>query len=100
MLSCFNHAWLFETLQTVAYQVFYPLDSPGKNPGVDCHALLQEIFPTQESNSHLLGLLHWQAGALPLVPPRTVKINKQKSQLKSHEARSGSSHALGRQQSQ
>ena len=25
-------------------------DSPGKNTGVDCHALLQRIFPTQESN--------------------------------------------------
>ena len=30
-------------------------DSPGKNTGVDCHALLQEIFPTQGSNP---GLLH------------------------------------------
>ena len=30
-------------------------DSPGKNTGVGCHALLQGIFPTQESN---LGLLH------------------------------------------
>ena len=34
-----------------------------------CHALLQGIFPTQGSNLHLLGLLHWQAGSLPLVPP-------------------------------
>ena len=25
-------------------------DSPGKNTGVACHALLQGIFPTQESN--------------------------------------------------
>ena len=30
-------------------------DSPGKNTGVGCLALLQRIFPTQESNS---GLLH------------------------------------------
>ena len=30
-------------------------DSPGKNTGVDCHTLLQGIFPTQESNH---GLLH------------------------------------------
>ena len=28
-------------------------DSPGKNTGVGCHALLQEIFPTQESNPSL-----------------------------------------------
>ena len=25
-------------------------DSPGKNTGVGCHALLQGIFPTQGSN--------------------------------------------------
>ena len=30
------------------------------------HALLQEIFPTQGLNPHLLRLLHWH---LPLVPP-------------------------------
>ena len=29
-------------------------DSPGKNTGVGCHALLQGIFPTQGSNSDLL----------------------------------------------
>ena len=31
--------------------------SPGKNTGVHCHALLQGLFPTQESNS---GLLHFR----------------------------------------
>ena len=30
-------------------------NSPGKNTGVGCHALLEEIFPTQGSNP---GLLH------------------------------------------
>ena len=29
-------------------------DFPGKNNGVGCHFLLQGIFPTQASNSHLL----------------------------------------------
>ena len=29
-------------------------DSPGKNTGVGCHALLQGIFPTQGSNPSLL----------------------------------------------
>ena len=28
-----------------------PWDAPGKNTGVGCHALLQEIFPTQKLNS-------------------------------------------------
>ena len=32
-------------------------DSPGKNTGVGCHALLQGIFPTQRSNP---GLLHYR----------------------------------------
>ena len=45
-----------------------PCDSPGKNSGVGCHALLQGIFLTQESNLRLLHLLHWQAGSLPLAP--------------------------------
>ena len=31
--------------------------------------LLQGIIPTQESNLHLLCLLHWQVGSLPLLPP-------------------------------
>ena len=36
-----------------------PQDSPGKNSGVGCHTLLQAIFPTQESNPHLLCVLPW-----------------------------------------
>ena len=46
-----------------------PWDSPGKYAGVGCHALLQVIFPTQGSNPHLLRLLRWQVGSLPLAPP-------------------------------
>ena len=44
-------------------------DSPGKNTGMGCHALLQGIFPTQGPNLLLLCLLHWKAGSLPLGPP-------------------------------
>ena len=44
-------------------------DSPGKNTGVGCHALLQGIVPTQGSNPDLLPLLHWQADSLPLASP-------------------------------
>ena len=46
-----------------------PWESPGKNTGMGCHFLLQEIFLTQRSNPHLLRLLHWQEGSLPLVLP-------------------------------
>ena len=38
-------------------RLLYPWDSPGKNTGVGCHALLQEIFLTQEWNP---GLLPWR----------------------------------------
>ena len=47
-------------------------DSPGKNTGVGFHALLWGIFPTQGLNPHLLCLLHWQAGSLPLAPPSLI----------------------------
>ena len=43
-------------------------DSPDKNTGVDCHAVLQGIFLTQGSNPCLLHLLHWQAGS-SVAPP-------------------------------
>ena len=30
-----------------------PCDTPGNNTGVDCHVLLQGVFPTQGSNPRL-----------------------------------------------
>ena len=45
-----------------------PWDSPGRNTGVGCHALLQGIFLTQRSNPPLLHLRHWQMVSFPLVP--------------------------------
>ena len=50
-------------------RLFCPWVSPGKSTRVGCHALLQGIFLIQGSNPHLLCLLHWQAGSLPLVLP-------------------------------
>ena len=38
-------------------------NSPGKNTGMGCHFLLQEVFPTQGST---WSLLHWQVDSLPL----------------------------------
>ena len=46
-----------------------PWDFSGKNTRVGCGALLQGIFPGQGPNFHLLYLLQWQAGSLPLMPP-------------------------------
>ena len=50
-------------------RLFCPWDSPGKNTAVGCRALLQRICPTQGSNPHVLCLLHWKAGSLPVMPP-------------------------------
>ena len=44
-------------------------DSLGKNTGMGCHSFLPGIFLTQRLKLHLLHLLHWQAGSLPLVLP-------------------------------
>ena len=46
-----------------------PWNSPGKSTGVGCHFLLQGIFPTQGLNPHLLCVLYWQVGSLPLALP-------------------------------
>ena len=67
VLSHFSRVQLFATLWTVARLALLPWDSPGKNTGVGCRALLQGIFLTQRSNPHLVCLLHWQAGSLPLL---------------------------------
>ena len=37
-------------------RILHPLDSPGKNTGVVCHAFLQGIFPTQGLKLCLLSL--------------------------------------------
>ena len=46
----FSRVWLFATPW-----ILCPWNSPGKNTGVGCNFVLQEIFPTQGLNS---GLLH------------------------------------------
>ena len=74
MLSRFSRVWLFVTLWTVADQLLCPWHSPGKNTEVGCHSLLQGGFPTQDSNPHLIYLLHWRVVSLPLVPPGKPKF--------------------------
>ena len=70
MLSCFNRVRYFVRCYGLyPARLLCPWDSPGKNTGVGCHALLQGIFLTQGSNPHLLCLLCWQVGSLPLAPP-------------------------------
>ena len=59
-----------------------PWGSPGKNTGVDCHALLRGIFPTQGSNPGPLQLLHGQAGSLAREPAGSPSINTGRSKYK------------------
>ena len=51
------HLCIFASLWTIGW-VPLSWDSPGKNTGVGCYALLQGIFLTQESNPYLLCVLH------------------------------------------
>ena len=66
LLSRFSSVPLFATPWTQPTRLLCPWDFPGMNTGIGYHALLQRIFPTQGLNSHLLHLLHWQVGSLPL----------------------------------
>ena len=63
MSTCLQHYGLLPC------RIFCPWDSPGKNTGVGCHALLQRIFLTQGLNPCLLCLLHLQMNSLPTEPP-------------------------------
>ena len=55
IMKSLSHVQLFATPWTVAYRLLLPWDFPGKNTGVGCHFLLQEIFPAQGLNT---GPLH------------------------------------------
>ena len=49
-------------------------DSPGKNTGVGCHALLLWIFLTRDQTC-VSYVLHWQVGSLPLaLPGKQVRV--------------------------
>ena len=50
--------------------------------GVGCHVFLQGISLIQGSHLHLLCLLHWQAGSLPLAPPEKPAIMQSLSKVK------------------
>ena len=68
MLSHFSRVQLFTASLTVAHQAPLSRGFSRQETRVGCHALLQGIFPSQGSNLHFLGLLHWQVGSLPLAP--------------------------------
>ena len=66
LIMLFSCAVMSDSLRPCGLQpvrLLCPWDSPGKNPRVSCHFLLQRIFLTTGLNLHLL---HWQADSLPL----------------------------------
>ena len=64
-----SHVPLFAAPWTVTYQAPLAMGFLRQEHWSGCHFLFQGIFPTQGLNPHLLYLLHWQAGSLPLAPP-------------------------------
>ena len=70
LLSHFSRGQPFATLWTVACQAPLSMGLSRQEywSGLPCPP--PGDLPTQGSNPHLLSLLHWQAGSLPLVPPR------------------------------
>ena len=81
-LFVLSHVQVSATPWTVAQQVPFSRDFPGKNTGVDSHFLLQGIFPTHRLNPCLLSLLHWPMDSLPTESHGklhlVVKLNKSK----------------------
>ena len=72
------HAKSLQSYLTLCNPVDHSL--PGSSVHGICQARILEwvampssggIFLTQGSNPHVLYLLHWQAGSLPLAPPET-----------------------------
>ena len=68
-LSLFSNVRLFANPWTVAHQAPRSMGFSREEYWSGCHFLLQGIFMTQGSNLHLLCLLHWQTGSLPLMLP-------------------------------
>ena len=58
---------LCDPMDCMPTRLLGPWDSPEKNTGVCCHALLQGFFQTWGSNPSLLHVLHWQVAFLPLM---------------------------------
>ena len=81
----FNRSVVSDSLQPHGLQpsrLLCPWNSPGKNPGVGCHSLLQGIFLTQGSN---LGLLHCQQILYHLSHQgRRLVTNRKTVQLPNH----------------
>ena len=83
-LSHFSHIQLFATWWTLPLQAPLSMDSAGKNTGMSCHFLLQEILLTQLSNPglpyHRQILYHLSHQGCPIgyTPIQIFKVEKRK----------------------
>ena len=74
VLSRFGHVRLCDPVGCWRTRLLCPRDPPGKNAGMECHALRQGIFSTQGSNLRLFSLLQWQAGSFTAVQPGKPRL--------------------------
>ena len=77
--ECSVASVIYDSLQPFGLQptrLLSPWDSPGKNTGVGCHTLLQEIFLTQGLSPPLLSPA-LQADSVPTEPPEKSDIRIQ-----------------------
>ena len=70
-VKSFSRVQLFATPWTVAFQALLSIGLSRQYTGVDCHFLLQGIFPTQGLNP---GLSHCRQDTLPSQPPGKSKV--------------------------
>ena len=68
-------------LWTVAWQAPLSMGFSRQEYGVGCQFLLQGIFQTWWLKQHLLHLLHWQMGSLPLALPGKPKQRPKKQHV-------------------
>ena len=67
--ACAKCLWLYPPLWTIARQDPLSVGFSRQEYWSGLLCLLQTVFSIQGWNLHLLCLLHWQTGSLPLVPP-------------------------------
>ena len=78
LLVCMCACWVASVMSncvtswTVVHQILWSWDSPGKNTRVGCNSLLQGIFLTWVSNSHLPLSSALEADSLPTEIPGNV----------------------------
>ena len=75
IMAYLSRVRLSATPWTVAHQAPLSIDSPSKNTGVGCHALLQGSCQPRDQ-TRVLCLLHWQVGSVPLAPPGGPQMDR------------------------